>query len=285
MGVHVGAMRGAVVVERVGSLGSHGGGDVGLLPPVPCISLHCHVLLGLAEIEWLLLEGVWSRALLPISPTSRNTSRRMIVARQPSIGGLKLVGSILVVHSVREKAVTLVQALTGLALQRGDDDGARVSITVVIQHCGLRIIVVGVGAAGSGLHSIGAVIAGVRVWGVMDCHAADNVLPLLGCRAGVVGLLVLVLLIRVAADGDDADCRAWGVWDDDGLPWGVVLVVLCIVVVSCGAGGMLLFSPPCSFSTGLGWAARSRGAVLQHSTSWRSVLLHPLGALRGHYGL
>lgn len=43
------------------------------------------------------------------------------------------------------------------------------------------------------------------------------------CRPGVTRLLVLILLVRVAADGDDADSRTWGVGDDDGLPRWVVL--------------------------------------------------------------
>lgn len=64
VGVNVGGVGGAVVVEGVGGLGSDGGGDVGLLAPVTSITLHYHMLLGmvspyLAEVERLLLEGVW----------------------------------------------------------------------------------------------------------------------------------------------------------------------------------------------------------------------------------
>lgn len=36
---------------------------------------------------------------------------------------------------------------------------------------------------------------------------------------------MIILLVRVAADGDDADGRAGRVWDDDGLSGCVVLVV------------------------------------------------------------
>lgn len=35
------------------------------------------------------------------------------------------------------------------------------------------------------------------------------------------GVLLFLLLIRVAADGDDTDCRARGVGDDNGLPLSV----------------------------------------------------------------
>lgn len=80
----------------------------------------------------------------------------------------------------RHKSITLAQALAGLALQRRDDDGSGISVVVVLQHCALRIVVVSIEAVGSGLDSIGAVIAGVRVWGVMDSDTADDVFPLLG---------------------------------------------------------------------------------------------------------
>lgn len=84
------------------------------------------------------------------------------------------------VHYVRHKSITLAQALAGLALQGRDDDGSGVSVVVVVQHCALRVVVVGVGAVSTGLDSIGAVIAGIRVWGVVDSDTADDVLPLLG---------------------------------------------------------------------------------------------------------
>lgn len=102
---------------------------------------------------------------------------------------------------------------------------------------------------------------------------------------------MLILLICVAADGDDANSWTWGVRDDDGLPRRVVLVVLRVLVVwymvlSRCAGG-LFFSPPTttSSSTGLGWGAGSRGSVLYHSAAWRCVLLNTLRALRGQHRL
>lgn len=80
----------------------------------------------------------------------------------------------------RYKSITLAQAPVGLALQGRDDDGPGISVVVVVQHRALRVIVVSIGAVGSGLDSVGAVIAGVRVWGVVDSDTADDVLPLLG---------------------------------------------------------------------------------------------------------
>lgn len=56
--VDVACVRGAIVMERVWGLSGDGGGDIGLLAPVTSISLGYHVLLGLAEIERLLLKGV-----------------------------------------------------------------------------------------------------------------------------------------------------------------------------------------------------------------------------------
>lgn len=100
---------------------------------------------------------------------------------------------------------------------------------------------------------------------------------------------MLILLVCVTADGDDADSWTRGVGDDDGLPRWVVLVVLRVLVVwsvvlSRCAGG-LLFSPPSSSSTGLSRDAGSRVAVLYHSAAWRCVLLHTLRALRGQHRL
>lgn len=57
--VNVACVGGAVVMEGVRGLSGDVGGDVGLLAPMSSVSLGYHVLLGLAEIERLLLEGVW----------------------------------------------------------------------------------------------------------------------------------------------------------------------------------------------------------------------------------
>lgn len=70
MGVHISAVGGTVVVKGIGSLSSHCRCDVGLLSPVPSGSVHCHVLLNLAEIKRLLLERVWPGTLLPICSAS-----------------------------------------------------------------------------------------------------------------------------------------------------------------------------------------------------------------------
>lgn len=79
-------------------------------------------------------------------------------------------------------------------------------------------------------------------------------------------MLLLFLLVRVAADGDDADGRAGGVGDDDGLP----------LPLPCAAAGRV--AP----------AARQRGAAgragVHHGTARRGVLLHsfrPLGRADG----
>lgn len=59
-----------------------------------------------------------------------------------------------------------------------DDDGAGVAVVVVVQDCGLCVVAVVVG--GSGLHRIGAVVAGtVRLWRIVHRHATDDILPLL----------------------------------------------------------------------------------------------------------
>lgn len=54
----------------------------------------------------------------------------------------------------------------------------------------------------------------------MDCDTADDIFSLLGDCAGG-GELLFLLLICVAADGDDTDCGARRVGDDNGLPLSV----------------------------------------------------------------
>lgn len=51
---------------------------------------------------------------------------------------------------------------------------------------------------------------------------------------------MVIFLICVTADGDDADCRAGRVGDDDGLSGDVVLVLM----VAGGAGSLLSFASP-----------------------------------------
>lgn len=51
---------------------------------------------------------------------------------------------------------------------------------------------------------------------------------------------MVIFLICVAADGDDADCRAGRVGDDDGLSGDMVLVLM----VAGGAGSLLRFVGP-----------------------------------------
>lgn len=102
---------------------------------------------------------------------------------------------------------------------------------------------------------------------------------------------MVVLLVRVAADGNDADRGAGRVGDDDGLSGDVVLVLM----VAGGAGSLLCFAATTSAAATAApppaAPARLRGrtvggrAVLQHSASWGRVLLHPLGALRGQHRL
>lgn len=61
-------------------------------------------------------------------------------------------------------------------------------------------------------------------------------------------LFMVIFFIGVAADGDDADCRAGCVRDDDGLSRNVVLVL----VVTGGAGCLLcLVGAPASATTRL----------------------------------
>lgn len=64
-------------------------------------------------------------------------------------------------------------------------------------------------------------------------------------------LFMVIFLIRITADGDDADCGAGRVGDDDGLSGDVVLVLM----VTSGAGSLLRFaSPPPADPTALwGW--------------------------------
>lgn len=60
---------------------------------------------------------------------------------------------------------------------------------------------------------------------------------------------MVFLLICVTADGDDADCRAGRVRDDDGLSGDVVLV---LVVTGGGAARLLcLASPPAAAAAAL----------------------------------
>ena len=87
-------------------------------------------------------------------------------------------------------------------------------------------------------------------------------------------LFPVLFLVRVAADGDDADCGAGRVGDDDGLSGDVVLVLM----VARGAGGLLcLAGPPPAAATLLrGRTVVGGRAVLQHGAARGRVLLHPL---------
>lgn len=98
-----------------------------------------------------------------------------------------------------------------------------------------------------------------------------------------VAILVIILLVRVTADGDYTDSGAGCIRDDDGLTRPVVV----LVVVLGGAGSLLCFarSPPSATLWGSTAGAGGGGVVLEHSTAWRGVLLHPLGALWGQYRL
>lgn len=80
-------------------------------------------------------------------------------------------------------------------------------------------------------------------------------------------MLLFLLLVRVAADGDDADRGAGGVWNDNGLP----------LPLPGGAGGAVA---PAACDRG----AAGRAAVHQGAAG-RRVLLDPLGPLRGAEGL
>lgn len=66
---------------------------------------------------------------------------------------------------------------------------------------------------------------------------------------------MFVFLVRVAADGDDADRRAGGVGDDDGLSGDVVLVL----VVTSGAGSLLGFVGPPPSPAGASLCGRAVG--------------------------
>lgn len=80
-------------------------------------------------------------------------------------------------------------------------------------------------------------------------------------------MLLFLLLVRVAADGDDADRGAGGVGNDDRLP----------LPLPGGAGGPV--APP----TRDGGAAGR--AVVHQGAAGRRVLLDALGPLRGADGL
>ena len=54
----------------------------------------------LAQIERLLLEGVWPGALLAVGPAPRQPPRQVVVSSHHAIGGLKLVGGVLMVHCI-----------------------------------------------------------------------------------------------------------------------------------------------------------------------------------------
>lgn len=80
-------------------------------------------------------------------------------------------------------------------------------------------------------------------------------------------MLLFLLLVRVAADGDDADRGAGGVRNDNRLP----------LPLPGGAGGPI--APPTRDRRAAGWAAVHQGAAR------RRVLLDSLGPLRGADGL
>lgn len=160
------------------------------------------------------------------------------------------------------QAVTLYQHFTGLGLQWGYDDGAGVTGAVILQA---PLGVQGVGAVVpcALLHCVGAGVAGgVRVGRVMDRDTADDVFSLLGDCAGG-GMLLFLLFICVTADGDDTDCGARGVGDDNRLP----------LSLPGGAGGHV--TPPTGDGGAASWAA------VCHGTPGGSVLLDTLGSLRG----
>lgn len=82
-------------------------------------------------------------------------------------------------------------------------------------------------------------------------------------------MLVILLLVRVAADGDDADGRAGRVRDDDGLSGNGMLVLLVAGSGSGGGGGGVgggaaslldVARPPAAAA--LRWRAVGGGAVL-----------------------
>lgn len=72
-------------------------------------------------------------------------------------------------------------------------------------------------------------------------------------------MFVILFLICVAADGDDADGRAGRVGDDDGLSGDMVLVLL----VAGGAASLFDFAcPPAAPTTALWWQAIGGRAIL-----------------------
>lgn len=72
-------------------------------------------------------------------------------------------------------------------------------------------------------------------------------------------MFVILFLICVTADGDDADGRAGRVGDDDGLSGDMVLVLL----VTGGAASLFHFAcPPATSSAALRWRAIGDRAVL-----------------------
>lgn len=160
------------------------------------------------------------------------------------------------------QAVTFHQYFAGLGFQGGHDDGSGVASAMVFQH---PLGVKGVSGVvpGALLHRVGAGVArGVRVRRVVDRDTADDVFSLLGDSAGG-RVFLLFLLICVAADGDDADRRAGGVGDNDGLP----------LPLPGGAGGHV--TPP----TGdRGTAGR---AAVCHGAAWGCVFLDTFGSLWG----
>lgn len=72
-------------------------------------------------------------------------------------------------------------------------------------------------------------------------------------------MFVILFLICVTADGDDADGRAGRVGDDDGLPGDMVLVLL----VAGGAASLFdLACPPAAPTAALWWWAIGGRAIL-----------------------
>lgn len=63
-----------------------------------------------------------------------------------------------------------------------------------------------------------------------------------------VVVFVVFLFVCVTADGDDADCRAGRIRDDDGLPGDVVLVLLVTGGAACLLG---IAGPPTAATAAL----------------------------------
>lgn len=91
-----------------------------------------------------------------------------------------------------------------------------------------------------------------------------------------VVVFAVFLFICVTADGDDADCRAGCIRDDDGLPGDVVLVLLVTGGAACLLG---IAGHPTAATAALRGLAVGNWAVLEHGAAWGRVLLHPLEAL------